>query len=189
MADIARTIKAEPLTAEAWTAFGWIPVRDTDPADGTHRLTFEWNDVHLNVISHTPEEIVHTPQGLLCSEMFRHDSHTQALLTLDVPSVIAVAPAALSFGARATVDGVRAFLLDPLDSFVLHRGTWHWGPFPLGHRPVTLYNVQGLRYAEDNARVDLVALGLAVEVLAATERAPTGASGGGDEHPPAPAEA
>jgi ureidoglycolate hydrolase len=166
VADIARSIEAQPLTAGPWTPFGWIPVPDTDPADGAERLTFEWNDVHLNVISHAPEEIVHTETGLLCDAMFRHHTHTQALLVLDVPSVIAVAPADVDFAQPGALDSVRAFLLRPLDSFVLHRGTWHWGPFPLGDRPVTLYNVQGLRYAEDNAKVDLAGRSLAVEVRA-----------------------
>jgi ureidoglycolate hydrolase len=164
VADIARTIEAQPLTAQDWAPFGWIPVTDTDPTDGDQRLAFEWSDVHVNVISHAPQEIERTARGLLCDEMFRHDTHTQALLTLDVPSVIAVAPAAVDFAAPGAVDTVRVFVLQPLDSFVLHRGTWHWGPHPLGDRPVTLYNIQGLRYAEDNARADLGALGLAVEV-------------------------
>ena len=167
MADIARTIDAGPLTADAWARFGWIPVTDTDPTDGAHRLVFEWDDVHLNVISHAPEEIVHTASGLLCDAMFRHNTHTQALLTLDVASVIAVAPAEVTFEEEAGLDTVRAFLLSPLDYFVLDRGTWHWGPFPIGNRPVTLYNVQGLRYAEDNTRVDLAGRALAVEVRAA----------------------
>ena len=167
MADIARTIEAQPLMAETWAPFGWLPVADTDPADGSHRLTFEWNDVHLNVISHAPEEIARTEHGLLCDGLYRHDTHTQALLVLDVPAVIAVAPADVAFDDPADLDTVRAFLLGPLDRFVLHAGTWHWGPFPLGDRPVTLYNVQGLRYAEDNAKVDLAERALAVEVRAA----------------------
>ena len=167
MADIARSIEAQPLTAAAWAPFGWIPVTDTDPADGRERLTFEWDDVHLNVISHTPQEIDRTADGLVCDALFRHDTHTQALLTLDVDSVIAVAPAAVTFAEASDLDTVRAFVLRPLDSFVLHRGTWHWGPFPLGPRPVTLYNVQGLRYAEDNTRMDLAGRAWAVEVRAA----------------------
>jgi ureidoglycolate hydrolase len=166
VADIARSIEAQPLTAEAWGCFGWIPVRDTDPADGSQRLTFAWDDVHLNVISHAPEEIARTAGGLLCDCMYRHDTHTQALLVLDVPSVIAVAPAEVTLTESSDLETVRAFLLRPLDNFVLHRGTWHWGPFPLGDRPVTLYNVQGLRYAEDNARVDLAEGAMAVEVRA-----------------------
>jgi ureidoglycolate hydrolase len=167
VADIARSVEAQSLTAERWAPFGWIPVRDTDPADGTERLTFEWSDVHLNVISHAPEEISRTDQGLLCDRLYRHDTHTQALLTLDVPSVIAVAPARVDFADSGAVDTIRAFLLQPLDYFVLHRGTWHWGPFPVGDRPVTLYNVQGLRYAEDNTMVDLAERALPVEVLVA----------------------
>jgi ureidoglycolate hydrolase len=167
VADIARSIEAQPLTAKGWSRFGWIPVTDTDPADGEQRLTFAWNDVHLNVISHTPQEIIRTAEGLLCDAMFRHETHTQALLTLDVPSVIAVAPADITFAQSGDIDTVTAFLLRPLDFFVLHRGTWHWGPFPLGDRPVTLYNVQGLRYAEDNTKVDLAQKALAVEVCAA----------------------
>ncbi len=42
---------------------------------------------------------------------------------------------------------MRAFRLEKLDAVVLHRGTWHWGPFPLGDEPVLLFNVQGLGYA------------------------------------------
>jgi len=167
VADIAKSIGTQPLTAEGWERFGWIPVADTDPADGAHRLAFAWDDVHLNVISHAPDEITHSEQGFVCDGMFRHDTHTQALLTLDVPSVIAVAPADTTFDDARDLDSVRAFLLRPLDFFVLHRGTWHWGPFPLGDRPVTLYNVQGLRYAEDNTKVDLAERSLAVEVRVA----------------------
>jgi hypothetical protein len=40
----------------------------------------------------------------------------------------------------------------------LARGTWHWGPFPLGDEPVRLLNVQGRRYAEDNDSVDIAAI-------------------------------
>jgi hypothetical protein len=50
---------------------------------------------------------------------------------------------------------------------VLFQGTWHWGPFPLGSESVQLLNVQGVRYAEDNASVDLESrTGAAVEVVA-----------------------
>jgi hypothetical protein len=55
--------------------------------------------------------------------------------------------------------------LQPHDSLVLHRGTWHWGPFPVSEPRVDLYNVQGLRWAEDNDETNLAALGLATEVI------------------------
>ena len=169
------SLASEPLTAEAFAPFGWLPVADTDPADAEHILHFEWADPNLNVIAHSPDEVEHTPGGSpLCTVLYRHATHTQALMPLNVPAVVAVAPAAVTFDGPADLETVRAFELDPFDVFVLHRGTWHWGPFPLGSEPVRLLTVQGLRYAEDNASVDLPArTGGAIEVrrLAA---APTG---------------
>jgi hypothetical protein len=63
------------------------------------------------------------------------------------------------------VDLVQAFMLPVLSPIVLHRGTWHWGPYPVGAESVALFNVQGLRYREDNESVDLDALGAVVDVL------------------------
>jgi hypothetical protein len=79
--------------------------------------------------------------------------------------VLAVAPPGRDFAGPEAAGAVRAFLLEPLDSLVLHRGTWHWGPFPVHHDEVRLFNVQGLGYLRDNACVDLVATGAAVDVL------------------------
>ena len=149
------TIEAEPLTADAWAAFGWLPRADTDPADGAQTLHFEWADPHLNVIAHAYDEIEHSARGAICSVMYRHDTHTQALMPLNCRSWIAVAPAFVDFSYAAQVESVRAFLLDPLSCIVLHRGTWHAGPFPLGSEPVRMLNLQGRRYEEDNAYVDV----------------------------------
>ena len=119
------------------------------------------------MIAHGYDEVDHTDAGSLCTVMYRHDTHTQALMPLNVPAVMAVAPASLDFSAPEHLDQVRAFLLQPLDALVLFRGTWHWGPFPLGPESVQLLNVQGVRYAEDNASVDLASrTGAAVEVVA-----------------------
>lgn len=159
-------LKAEPLTAEAWAPFGWLPVDDTDPADGAYTLTFEWGDPHLNVIAHAPGEVERTETGTLCTRMFRHDTHTQALMVLNCDAVVAVAPADVDFSAPTHLDTVRAFLLHPQEVVVLHRGTWHWGPFSVGPEPVRMLNVQGRRYAEDNAHVDLAAAAAVIEVVA-----------------------
>ena len=80
--------------------------------------------------------------------------------------VIVVAPAHVEFADQAQADraSIRAFRIEPLESLVLHRGTWHWGPFPLEGPEVRLFNVQGLRYAEDNRCVDLASKDLSVEV-------------------------
>jgi len=160
------TLVAEPLTAAAWEPFGWLPVDDTDPADRAHTLKFEWADPHLNVIAHAAGEVTHTEHGLVCERMYRHDTHTQALTPLNCDAVVAVAPAGVDFSKPGDVATMRAFMMHPLDTLVLHQGTWHWGPFPLGDEPVRLLNVQGRRYAEDNTSVDLAATaGTAVELI------------------------
>jgi ureidoglycolate hydrolase len=158
-------IKAEPLDGQGWSSFGWIPVRDTDPRDGLSRLVFEWGDAHLNIISHRLEELVQTDTGLVCDNMSRHLTHTQALLVLNCLAVIAVAPPSSQLSGPEDLDQVRAFLLSPLDSFVLHQGTWHWGPFPVSDPQVDLFNIQGWRYAEDNDNVKLAGRGAAFEVV------------------------
>ena len=160
-------LAAEPLTADAFAPFGWIPVPDTDPADGEQTLMYEWADPHLNTIEHTFDEIQHGTDGAPhCDRFFRHDSHTQALMPLNVDAVVAVAPSATEFRQPADLDDVRAFLLHPQDCFVLHRGTWHWGPFPLGSEPVRLLNVQGRGYGDDNASVLLPdAVGAVISVV------------------------
>ena len=87
-------------------------------------------------------------------------------MPLNVDAVVAVAPADTGFSAPSDLDQVRAFVLHPQDCFVLHRGTWHWGPFPLGPEPVRLLNVQGRRYVDDNASVVLPdALGAVISVV------------------------
>ena len=158
-------VKAEAVSAGAWAPFGWLPVPDTDPADGEHTLRYEWDDAHLNTIEHTTDEIETTAQGLRCAVMYRHVTHTQVLTPLDASTVIAVAPADTTFADAADVDAIRAFVVEPGQTVVLHQGTWHWGPFPIrGARSVRLLNVQGRRYTEDNASVDLA--GSAIEVVA-----------------------
>jgi ureidoglycolate hydrolase len=166
MAEGTRRVVARPVVAEAWAPFGWVPLPDTDPADGARRLEFEWGDPHVNVISHGPEEVVRDGDGLRCERMYRHDTHTQVLLALNGPSVLAVAPADVDPATDAGRRAVRAFRLEKLDAVVLHRGTWHWGPFPLGDEPVMLFNVQGLGYVEDNASVDLGSQGVDLVVVA-----------------------
>lgn len=147
------TVRAEPLTAAGWAPFGALPVDDTEPADPVH-VEFTWGDPHVNYISHSYDEVEHTNDGVWCARMYRHTSHTQVLMPLDVDSVVAVAPAGVEFTDSAHFDTIRAFRLRPLDCFVLARGTWHWGPFPVAPGTVRMLNLQGRRYIEDNAHVD-----------------------------------
>jgi ureidoglycolate hydrolase len=127
-------------------------------------MSFEWADVHVNLIGHLRSEVPATAHGLRCEMLFRHDTHTQSVMSLGASAVIAVAPADVEFTNRGDDETIRAFLLEPLEPVVLHRGTWHWGPFPVSDDEVRLFNVQGLRYAEDNRRMDLADKDMCVEV-------------------------
>jgi ureidoglycolate hydrolase len=160
-------VDADAVTASAWAPFGWFPVPDTDPTDGVHTLHFDWDDAHLNTIAHDTAEVDSTARGLRCAVMYRHETHTQVLTPLDATAVVAVAPAAVNIDRVADLDEIRAFVLEPGETVVLHQGTWHWGPFPIrGAAVVHLLNVQGRRYAEDNASVELTArTGAVVEII------------------------
>ena len=105
--------------------------------------------------------------GLQCEVLFRHATHTQVVMPLDVAAVIVVAPAGADLDRPGGWEAIRAFTLPVLSSVVLHRGTWHWGPYPVEAESVQLFNVQGLRYREDNDRIDLAALGRSVDVVLA----------------------
>jgi ureidoglycolate hydrolase len=160
-----RAVVAQPLSEDAWAPFGWLPVADTDPRDGKQHMTFEWDDAHVNLIGHGRNEVPDTADGYRCEMLYRHDTHTQSLMPLNVPAVIAVAPANIEFTDEGEAGLIQAFRLEPLEPLVLHRGTWHWGPFPILGDEVRLFNVQGLRYAEDNRCVDLAEKGLSVDVV------------------------
>jgi len=168
MGGAVRQIVPEPIEAGTWAPFGWIPVDDTDPTDGDHVLEYAWGDPHVNRIAHRRDEVPQIPGGLRCQELFRHATHTQVLMPLDERSVVVVAPAGCTMTAPGDADQVRAFLLEPLSAVVLHRGTWHWGPFPVDAPSVTLFNVQGRRYIEDNDRIDLLDTGVPLDVVLAT---------------------
>jgi Ureidoglycolate lyase len=154
----------ERLSEFAWAPFGWLPVADTDSRDGEHTMTFKWDDAHVNIIGHFRDEVPQTERGLRCDMLYRHDTHTQSLMVLNVPAVIAVAPAGVEFTVEGDREAISVFRIEPLESLVLHLGTWHWGPFPVEAPEVRLFNVQGLRYAEDNRCMNLAARGLSVDV-------------------------
>ena len=160
-----RRLTPEPLVRDTWAPFGWLPVADTDPRDGAELLEFAWQDAHVNLIGHRRDEVPEVPGGLRCPVLFRHATHTQVLMPLDVTAVVVVAPPEVDMSSPGDADRIRAFSIPPLSSLVLHKGTWHWGPYPVGADSVELFNVQGLRYAEDNESIDLDSLGAPVDVL------------------------
>ena len=107
---------------------------DTDPADGPHRLEFAWDDVHVNRIGHRRDEVPAVPGGPALPDAVPPPTHTQVLMPLDIASVMVVAPPGVPFTSASDAAAAEAFVLQPLEAVVLHRGTWHWGPFPVQGR-------------------------------------------------------
>jgi ureidoglycolate hydrolase len=144
----------QPLSRDAFAPFGWLPSTEGDEHDKGNALEFLWADAHLNYIDHRPDEIERTTDGAVVERLYRHATHTQALMPVNVDAVFVVAPPGTYFTTDAGLRSLRGFVLHPLDVVVLHQGTWHWGPFPVGDDPVRLLNLQGRRYQEDNDSVE-----------------------------------
>ena len=110
------SLSVAPLGEDALGAFGWLPVPDTDSRDALHRL-------RLRVGRPEPQrDRARLRRGrahrreLQYAVMYRHDTHTQAFTPLNVPSVVAVAPASLHFSDVRHLDEIHAFPRGPLDS-------------------------------------------------------------------------
>ena len=149
-----KTVTLEPIAA---TIESFAPDGARPPAEGdgkpTADLEFLLNDGWVNFIGHTLEEIEHDDGRLRCDLLNRHDTHTQTLMPMSGPAIVVVAPPAADFSQPAHFDAVRAFALPVHTCVHLHRGTWHWGPYPVGTDSVRIFNIQGRGYPNDNGIV------------------------------------
>ena len=132
----SRTIelRPEPATRESFAPFGVIPPFEGD-GNPTADLEFLANDGWVNFIGHTLDEIEVRDGRLRCELLNRHDTHTQTLMPMSGDALVVVAPADVDFsepGALRHGRGVRAAAHTCVH---LHRGTWHWGPYPGRRRP------------------------------------------------------
>ena len=105
-----------------------------DEGDGnpTADLEFLRDDGWVNFIGHTLDEIDVRDGRLRCELLNRHDTHTQTLMPMSGDALVVVAPADVDFSDAAHFDTVQAFALPQYTCVHLHRGTWHWGPYPVG---------------------------------------------------------
>jgi ureidoglycolate hydrolase len=146
-----RTIEliARPVAPDAFAPFGVLP---PDEGDGrpTADLEFLLDDGWVNYIAHALDEIVVDDGGYRCDLLNRHDTHTQSLMPMDGPAVLVVAPAGVDFSDPADFDTVRAFAVRQHACVHLHRGTWHWGPYPVAATTLRIFNIQGRGYPADN---------------------------------------
>lgn len=144
------SLELQPVTHESWAPFGTLP-SDEGTAHDTSDLEFLWNDGHVNFIGHTNDEITFTDEGNpICELLNRHDTHTQTLMPMSGPAYVVVAPSHLDFTDDADFAHVVAFRLEQHSVVHLARGTWHWGPYPLGADEVRIFNIQGRGYPNDN---------------------------------------
>lgn len=164
MAEI-RPLVPGRLTADGFAPFGVVPGDEGAPGP-TADLEFTLDDGWVNFISHRSDEAERSGRGLRCDHLNRHDTHTQTLMPVDADAVLVVAPREVRFDVASDLDAVRAFTLGRLDVVHLYRGTWHWGPFPVGADRVRLLNVQGRGWPRDNTVADLAGLGAIFEVTA-----------------------
>jgi len=149
-----KTVVLEPIaaTAESFAPYGALP---PDEGDGqpTADLEFLLNDGWVNYIGHGLDEVEVRGDVLRCELLNRHDTHTQTLMPMTGDAIVVVAPAAVDFSEPTHFDTVRAFALPRHTCVHLHRGTWHWGPYPVGASHVRIFNIQGRGYPNDNGIV------------------------------------
>jgi ureidoglycolate hydrolase len=148
-----RPLEAVAATRDAFAPFGVLPPDEGDGAP-TADLEFLLNDGWVNYIAHSLDEIPVVDGTYHCELLNRHDTHTQTLMPMSGDAVVVVAPAELDFSAPAHFDAVRAFVLPRHTCVHLHRGTWHWGPYPIDAPDVRIFNIQGRGYVHDNGIVD-----------------------------------
>lgn len=132
------TVKAEPLTREAFAPFGQV----IDTGDMVMELR-DGEEFMLNVLSYDRYPLV-------VDHLNRHHKATQALVALGGrPTLLVVAPQEFDFTTTDHLEHVRAFICDGTAGVNLSLATWHWGPAPLMDH-VDLVNVQGKGFLNDN---------------------------------------
>jgi ureidoglycolate hydrolase len=151
-----RSVLLEPIeaTRESFAPYGVLPPVEGD-GQPTADLEFLLNDGWVNYIGHTLGEIEVRDGRLRCELLNRHDTHTQTLMPMSGDALVVVAPADTDFSRPEHFDAVRAFALPRHSCVHLHRGTWHWGPYPVGSDSVDIFNIQGRGYPNDNGVVML----------------------------------
>jgi ureidoglycolate hydrolase len=141
-------LEPQPLSREAFAPFGVLP-----PDEGgapTADLEFLLDDGWVNYIGHTLDEVEVVDGALHCDVLNRHDTHTQTLMPVSGDSLIVVAPADVPLTSDDQLATVQAFVVRRYECVHLRRGTWHWGPYPIGAGSVRVFNIQGRGYPDDN---------------------------------------
>ena len=132
---IQRTLKAEPLTPEAFAPFGVV----LSPA-GRERLPVNTYGDKLNLFrepfeSDQPIEwfiVQGHRRDMSALFLERHMLLTQAFIPMNGDAFVTVVapPGCAEEGGLPRLDETRAFVVPGNMAIQLHRGTWHENPFP-----------------------------------------------------------
>jgi ureidoglycolate hydrolase len=147
-------LKPEPATPESFAPYGVIPPFEGD-GQPTANLVFTRDDGWVNFIGHSLDEIEAHDGVLRCELLNRHDTHTQTLMPMSGDALVVVAPAEVDFSQPEHLDTVKAFALPQYACVHLHRGTWHWGPYPVGAHDLRVFNIQASGWPTDNGVAEL----------------------------------
>src|SRR4051794_16585528 len=159
------TLAPAALTRDGFAPFGALPPDEGD--EPTADLEFTLADGWVNYISHALDEIDVVDGALRCDLLNRHDTHTQTLMPVSGDAIVVVAPADVAMTSEDHVATARAFVVRQYECVHLRRGTWHWGPYPIGAPSVRVFNIQGRGYPNDNGVAALSGdLGIVLEVPA-----------------------
>jgi ureidoglycolate hydrolase len=145
-------LEAIAATRESFADYGVLPPVEGD-GNPTADLEFVLADGWVNFIGHGRSEIEVRDGRMRCELLNRHETHTQTLMPMSADALVVVAPAGIDFSQPAHFRTVRAFALPRHTCVHLYRGTWHWGPYPVGADEVQMFNIQGRGYPNDNGIV------------------------------------
>jgi ureidoglycolate lyase len=125
----AITLSAARPTLQSFAPFGALLERPT--TDATLRrddITYWHNTGNLADLecSGVTGFLTAHRRDTQLSILERHNHTCEAFIPISGSSLFVVAPP-----GQLQLDAVRAFLLEPGSAVLLHRGTWHWAPFPL----------------------------------------------------------
>jgi ureidoglycolate lyase len=134
---VSATVKAEPLTPEAYAPFGTI----VEPGR-TH--------LYCNDGEYFVERLTLQPLDGPMKRMNRHfDCHQLFIPLGHEPMLIVVAPPYVA-ADQLKPEHVKAFTSDGTQAFTFHVGTWHIGPRSLKGKPLEIVNLQGERSNEEH---------------------------------------
>jgi ureidoglycolate lyase len=129
-------IRAEPLSAEAYRAFGQVIGLDKIQM----KIVNDRFRMGVIAVKYQPFRITH---------LTRHIQSTQALIPLGGRAcLVVVAPPTVNLDNPEDLKQVKAFINDGSYGINVDLGTWHMTPLPLGPE-VSLVNIQGEHSGED----------------------------------------